>query len=138
MVVVVQSPSLVQLFAIPWSTAPQAPLSMGFPSQEHWSGFHFLLQVIFGIQGSNSRLLHWQADYQRGTFKLSSFKIPPTKNILQSLCVLHPFFHPTPIHIQLSLLCHFIFLPILKFPSPLFPRHYSFQFEWFDYFISLG
>ena len=38
MVVVVQSFSHVQLFATPWTVALQAPLSMGFPRQEYWSG----------------------------------------------------------------------------------------------------
>ena len=35
--------SHVQLFAIPWAVACQAPLSMGFSSvlQEHWSGLPF-------------------------------------------------------------------------------------------------
>ena len=36
----------------------QAPLSMGFPRQEHWSGCHALLQGIFPTQGSNLHLLH--------------------------------------------------------------------------------
>ena len=36
-----------QLFAAPWTVARQAPLSMGFPRQKHWSGCHFLLQGIF-------------------------------------------------------------------------------------------
>ena len=30
-----------QLFATPWSVAHQAPLCMGFPRQEYWSGFQF-------------------------------------------------------------------------------------------------
>ena len=30
--------SCVQLFATPWTTAHQAPLSMGFSWQEYWSG----------------------------------------------------------------------------------------------------
>ena len=30
--------SHVQLFVIPWTVACQAPLSMGFSRQEHWSG----------------------------------------------------------------------------------------------------
>ena len=30
--------SHVQLFATPWTIARQAPLSMGFPRQEYWSG----------------------------------------------------------------------------------------------------
>ena len=31
----------VQLFAIPWTVARQAPLSMGFSRQEYWSGLPF-------------------------------------------------------------------------------------------------
>ena len=34
----VQSLSCVLLFATPWIVACQAPLSMGFPRQEYWSG----------------------------------------------------------------------------------------------------
>ena len=33
-----QSLSHVQLFMTPWTVAHQAPLSMGFPRQENWSG----------------------------------------------------------------------------------------------------
>ena len=33
--------SHVRLFVIPWTVARQAPLSMGFPRQEHWSGLPF-------------------------------------------------------------------------------------------------
>ena len=36
-----QSLSCVQLFATPWTAACQAPLSMGFPTQEYWSGLPF-------------------------------------------------------------------------------------------------
>ena len=39
--------SHVQLFAILWTIACQAPLSMGFSRQEYWSGCHSLLQGIF-------------------------------------------------------------------------------------------
>ena len=34
----VKSLSRVQLFATPWTAAHQAPLSLGFSRQEHWSG----------------------------------------------------------------------------------------------------
>ena len=34
-----QSLSHVRLFATPWTAAHQAPLSMGLPRQEYWSGF---------------------------------------------------------------------------------------------------
>ena len=40
-VIVVQSLSLVQLFATPWTVAHQASLSTGFPRQEYWSGLPF-------------------------------------------------------------------------------------------------
>ena len=33
--------SRVRLFATPWTVARQAPLSVGFPRQEHWSGLPF-------------------------------------------------------------------------------------------------
>ena len=34
--------SRVQLFATPWTVARQAPLFMGFPRQEYWTGLLFL------------------------------------------------------------------------------------------------
>ena len=36
-----QSLSRVQLSVTPWTIADQAPLSMGFPRQEYWSGLPF-------------------------------------------------------------------------------------------------
>ena len=53
---------LVRRFVTPWTVACQAPLSMGFSSQEYWSGLSFPPPGIFLTQESNSRLLHWQAD----------------------------------------------------------------------------
>ena len=38
-----QSLSCVWFFATPWAVAPQAPLSMGFPRQEYWTGLPFPL-----------------------------------------------------------------------------------------------
>ena len=43
------------------TVAHQASLSMAFPRQEYWRGCHFPLQEIFPTQGSNPRLLYWQA-----------------------------------------------------------------------------
>ena len=37
----VLSHSVVSDSATPWTVAYQAPLSMGFPGQEHWSGLPF-------------------------------------------------------------------------------------------------
>ena len=34
--------SHVQLYVTPWTAAHQAPLSLGFSRQEHWSGLPFL------------------------------------------------------------------------------------------------
>ena len=39
--VVAELLSRVQLFAIPWTVARQAPLSVGFSRQEDWSGLPF-------------------------------------------------------------------------------------------------
>ena len=41
----VKSLSRVWLLATPWTAAYQAPLSMGFSRQEHWSGLPFLSPV---------------------------------------------------------------------------------------------
>ena len=37
----VKSLSRVKLFAVPWTVACQAPLSMEFSRQEYWSGLSF-------------------------------------------------------------------------------------------------
>ena len=55
--------SHVWLFTTLWTISHQAPLSVGFPRQEYWSGF--LLQGIFLTQKSKLyllHLLHWQVD----------------------------------------------------------------------------
>ena len=49
--------SHVWLFAIPW-TAHQAPLSMGFPRQEYWSGLILPSPGDLPDPGSNPDLLH--------------------------------------------------------------------------------
>ena len=55
----VKSFSHVQLFLTPWTVAYQAPLSMGFSRQEHWSGLLFPFPGgTFPIQGWNLVLLH--------------------------------------------------------------------------------
>ena len=52
----------VQFLVTPWTVAHQSPLFVRFPRQEYWSDCHFLLLGIFPTQGSNTCLLHWQAD----------------------------------------------------------------------------
>ena len=57
--------SHIWLFVTPWTVARQAPLSMGFPRWEYWSGLpDLLLQEIFPTQELNPSLLsllHWRA-----------------------------------------------------------------------------
>ena len=48
----------VRLFVTPWTSAYQAPSSMGFPGKSTRMGCHFLLQRIFPTQGSNLGLPH--------------------------------------------------------------------------------
>ena len=50
--------SHVRLFVTPWTVAPQAPLSMGFPRQEYWSGLPFCPPGDFPDPGLNLGLLH--------------------------------------------------------------------------------
>ena len=51
-VLLVLSP--VSLFAIPWTVALQAPLSIGFPRQEYWSGLSFLSPGSLSNRGIKS------------------------------------------------------------------------------------
>ena len=49
--------SCVWLLETPWTVAHQAPLSIGFPRQEYWSGLLFPPKGVISIQGSNSTSL---------------------------------------------------------------------------------
>ena len=49
--------SHVRLFAPPWTIVHQAPLSMEFPRQEHWSGLPFPTPVILPDSGIKSASL---------------------------------------------------------------------------------
>ena len=55
----------VRLFATPWTVTRQAPLSMGFPREEYWSGLLNPPPGMFPTQGLNPHLfclLRWQSD----------------------------------------------------------------------------
>ena len=59
------SAQLCPTLCTPWAVAYQAPLSMGFPRQEYWSGLPILTPGDFPAQGLDPCLLylpHWQAD----------------------------------------------------------------------------
>ena len=54
--------SHVWIFASWWTVAHQAPLSMGFPRQEYWSGLPFPAPGNLSDPGTELTSLHWQAD----------------------------------------------------------------------------
>ena len=65
-------------FAIPWTVAHQAPLSMGFSRQEHWSVLPFPSPGDLpdpGIEHSDPCLLHWQEDSLWLSYQGSSKKV---------------------------------------------------------------
>ena len=47
----------------PWTVALQAPLSMGFPRQEHWNGLPFPSLGDLIDLWSNPHFLNWRADF---------------------------------------------------------------------------
>ena len=84
----VQSFSRVWLFLAPWTVAHHAPLSMGFFSAKNTGvGCPFLLHGIFPTQGSNPRLLHWQADSKGWRF---AFFFSHSMVVFILLAVWHP------------------------------------------------
>ena len=58
-----QSLSCIWLFPIPWTIALQAPLSMGLPRQEHWSGLSFHPLGYLPDPGIKPRSPALSADY---------------------------------------------------------------------------
>ena len=70
--VCVKSLICIQPFAILWTVACQAPLSVEFSRQEYWSVLPWLLQGIFPIQGSNPGLPH----YGQIIYRLSYVECP--------------------------------------------------------------
>ena len=83
--------------ATSWTAAHQAPLSVGFSRQEHWSGCHALLQGIFLTQGSNLHLLcllHWET----GSLPL----VPPGKPTLSVWVEIKPLWDKSPRTLRVS------------------------------------
>ena len=57
-----QQLTCIQLFVTPWTVARRLLCPWDFPGKNTGVGCHFLLQGVFQMQGSNSHLLHQQAD----------------------------------------------------------------------------
>ena len=72
---VAQSLCCVRLFATPWTAAHQAPLSVGFPRTEYWSGLSLPSPGDLPHPGIEPTSLAWQADalqlHQQGSFVLN-------------------------------------------------------------------
>ena len=101
--------SHAQLFATPRTIARQAPLFMGFPRQEYWSGCHFLFRIssrprdqtcVSCISATGRTLYHWEAQgrgggaaiTQNGKIKVStrlSGERGRVPDILKSACKLY-------------------------------------------------
>ena len=62
----------------PWTVAHQAPLSMGFPKQECWSGLPFSSPGNPPTQGSNPGLLHCR---QSPALQADSLPTEPPENL---------------------------------------------------------
>ena len=65
--------SCVGFSVTPWTVACQALCPWNFPGKSTRMGCHFLLKGIFLTQGSNSHVLHWQADSLLTASLLSPF-----------------------------------------------------------------
>ena len=75
-VAVVLSLSHVDSFATPWTVAHQAPLSMGFLSQEQWSGLSFTAPGELSDPGIKPTSPAWQENF---FFFLTT--VPPGKTM---------------------------------------------------------
>ena len=84
--------SRVQLFATPWTVAHQAPLSVGFPRQEYWSGYpcplpgdvpdpgiELTVPEAPALQADSLQLSHWGTPQHvyRGPILLHDDRLPP-------------------------------------------------------------
>ena len=69
----------------PMDCSLQAPLFMGFPRQEYWSGLPFPSPGDLPTQGLNACLLHWQA----GSLPLSHLGSPCNKRFIEWPYVLY-------------------------------------------------
>ena len=63
--------SCVPAFATPWAVGCQAPLSMGFPRQEHWNGLPCPPPGVFLTEILNSGLLHCRQNLYQLTYEES-------------------------------------------------------------------
>ena len=75
--------SHVQVFATLWTVAHHAPLSLGLPRQEYWSGWPSSTPGDLPDPRIEPALLHWQAD----SLPLSHLGNPQLKSIRWHECL---------------------------------------------------
>ena len=80
-----------QLFGTRWTVACQAPLSMGFSRQEHWSGLPFPSPGDLPDPGIKPRSLALQADSLLSEPSSSRHISNVTSSMESFLCVRYPF-----------------------------------------------
>ena len=92
MKVKVKSLSLVRLFVTLWTVAHQAPLSMGFSSQEYWSGLPFPPPGDLPDPGIKAVSLASLALPLETTVPLPGYKEPSVSSVAQaeSWCTVNP------------------------------------------------
>ena len=97
----VKSLSRVQLFAIPWTVAYQAPLSMEFSGKSTIEGCHFLLQKKAECRIIDAFELWFSLDSKMTLFKeLKSFQhMNPLRTNLQLWIHVYTWLSPFAIHI---------------------------------------
>ena len=127
----------VQLSATPWTAACQAPLSMGLPRQEHWTGCHFLHQGTFPTRGWNPRLLcllHWQV----GSLPLSPMGSPhhwTARKVPRWLCGHSKGRWPVGFWLPLEIKNEYFETPPTRYQTP-HPLWY-FYFAFYKFFLVL-
>ena len=103
----VQSLRRVRLFATPWTVAHQAPLSMGFSRQEHWSGLPFTSPGDLPNPGFKPASLTSNLHWQTGSLPLSDTWEALRMAILEKRTLgkrdinklnMYVHFHPKPVH----------------------------------------
>ena len=71
-----------RVFVNPWTTACQAPLSMGFSRQEYWSGLSSPSSGDLPDPGTEPASIHACLHWQAGSLPLA----PPGKPLLLNTC----------------------------------------------------
>ena len=141
--------SHVWLFATPWTLAPQAPPSMGFSSQEYWSGLPLYspgdcldpgmepmsLESVSCIGRQILYQMHHLGSPKEFLIHILSVMLPPIPIRLSATCKILENHHPLYIPLLQPILIYALWPLTLTLTFPSFPR----QTVWNKAFIwSIG